>query len=172
MPHHCLLCGKELHEVTLEGRARLACPACRWIYYPQLKVSAGVLLEEAGKILLVQRAIEPWKDHWYLPAGYVEVDEDPQVGAQRETREETGLLVAIEDLRSVSMYQDDPRGNGILIVYNARRVGGALQSGNESNAVDFFLPEQVRSMPLAGSSHTLAIHQWVNEKENGARIGS
>ncbi len=172
MTYHCLLCGEELRELIIENRVRLACSRCDWIYYPQLKVSAGTLLEEQGKLLLVQRAFEPWKGCWYLPAGYIEVDEDPLIGAQRETEEETGLIVSIKSLRSVSMYRDDPRGNGILIVYNAERVSGSLRNSNESTNVDFFSPGEIHTMYLAGSSHTLAIQQWVQEKEGKVSIGS
>ncbi|MGV8025135.1 MAG: NUDIX domain-containing protein [Anaerolineaceae bacterium] len=172
MTYHCLLCGEELQERILENRPRLACPHCDWIYYPQLKVSAGVLLEEQGRLLLVQRAFEPWKGCWYLPAGFIEVDEDPLVGAQRETEEETGLLVSITSLRNVSMYQDDPRGNGILIVYDAERASGSLRNSIESTNVDFFSPEEIHGMHLAGSSHSLVIHQWVIEKEGKVPIGS
>ncbi len=172
MTYHCLLCGEELRELIIENRVRLACSRCDWIYYPQLKVSAGTLLEEQGKLLLVQRAFEPWKGCWYLPAGYIEVDEDPLVGAQRETEEETGLIVSVKSLRSISMYRDDPRGNGILIVYNAERMGGSLRNSNESTSVDFFSPGEIHTMHLAGSSHTLAIQQWVQEKEGKVSIGS
>lgn len=165
MKVHCLLCGEELREIILEKRVRQACPHCGWIYYPQLKVSAGVLLEENNALLLVQRRIEPWKGFWYLPAGYLEVDEDPMCGAVRETCEETGLEVTITGLRAVSMYQDDPRGNGILIVYNAVRSGGELCGSDESMSVGFYQREEIYQLPLAGSSHTRIIQDWINEKE-------
>ena len=161
----CMLCGAPLHEVTIENRIRQACTVCDWVYYPQLKVSAGTLVEESGNILLVQRSIDPWKGFWYLPAGYLEDDEDPILGAERETCEETGLVVGVTGLREVSMYEDDPRGNGILILYNASRRSGQLKNGNESLRVGFFSPEQVEDMPLAGSSHTHAIMNWVEEKK-------
>jgi len=164
---HCLLCGQEMQDAVIESRVRQICPHCGWIFYPQLKVSAGVLLEEQGKLLLVQRAIEPWKGFWYLPAGYIEVDEDPSCGAMREAKEEIGLIVSIKDLHRVSMYRDDPRGNGILIVYTAERIGGNLYTSNESLAVDFFTPHEVRFKPLAGSSHAEVIQHWIKEKENG-----
>ena len=172
MAYHCLLCGEELHEKVLENRPRQVCPQCGWIYYPQLKVTAGVLIEEGGKLLLVQRALEPWKGLWYLPAGYIEVDEDPLAGAQREVKEETGLDVSITGLRSISMYQDDPRGNGILIMYNGKKTGGGLRNSAESTALGFFLPEEIRSLHIAGSSHTLVVQQWLQEQESKGGFGS
>ncbi|HAF62393.1 MAG TPA: NUDIX hydrolase [Anaerolineaceae bacterium] len=171
MSTYCLLCGEKLQPIELEGRTRLACSRCGWIYYPQLKVSAGVLLEENEHLLLVQRAIEPWKGLWYLPAGYLEVDEDPITGAQRETREETGLQVSVTGLRSVGMYQDDPRGNGILILYNAIRTSGELTKGSESLDMGFFSKDEIKHLPLAGASHMQAIRQWIKEKEEGISFG-
>jgi len=171
MSNYCLLCGEELQAIELEGRTRLACPRCEWIYYPQLKVSAGVLLEENEQLLLVQRAIEPWKGLWYLPAGYLEVDEDPIAGAQRETMEETGLQVAVTGLRSVCMYQDDPRGNGILILYNAVRISGQLSRSSESLDMGFFSKHEIKQLPLAGACHMQAIRQWIKEKEEGISLG-
>ena len=172
MAYHCLLCGKELCEKVLENRPRLVCPQCSWIYYPQLKVTAGVLIEEKGKLLLVQRAFDPWKGCWYLPAGYIEVDEDPLAGAQREVKEETGLDIEITGLRNVSMYRDDPRGNGILILYNGRKISGSLCNSEESTALGFFSPEEIRALRLAGSSHTYEIQQWVQEQESKGSFGS
>jgi len=63
------------------------------------------------------------------------------------------------------MYQDDPRGNGILIVYNAVRSGGELCGSDESMSVGFYQREEIYQLPLAGSSHTRIIQDWINEKE-------
>ena len=150
---------------------RYTCPKCGWIYYPHLKVSAGIVLEESNRLLLVQRGIEPWKGRWYLPAGYIEVDEDPMLGAERETWEETGLKVKATNLRGVSMYQDDPRGNGILILFDAIRISGDLRNSSESMNVGFFSSSEIHKMELAGSSHTQAIIQWAQEKEQGEQFG-
>jgi len=84
---HCLLCGKMLQPILIEARMRQKCNDCGWIYYPQLKVTAGVMVEAEGRILLVQRGNDPWKNHWYLPAGYVEDDESPRHTAEREAFE-------------------------------------------------------------------------------------
>lgn len=93
--HFCLQCGERLTQKWIEGRQRELCPACGWIHYEQRKVSAGVRVQENGKLLLVQRGIEPWRGNWYMPAGFVEVDEQPEDAAVRETFEETGLRVEV-----------------------------------------------------------------------------
>ena len=93
MPAYCLRRGQPLHAVYSDGRQRLICDQCGWIYFPQLKVSAAALIQQDGRLLLLCRQHDPWKGDWYLPAGYVEVDEDPARAVERETYEECGLQV-------------------------------------------------------------------------------
>jgi len=101
----------------------------------------------------------PWAGHWYLPAGYVEVDETPEEAAARETREECGLEVRVGPLLAVYAFDDDPRGNGLLIVYRGEIVGGTLQPSHEARAVRFFAASEIPEA-LAGSAHERAIRTW------------
>ncbi|MDP9467473.1 MAG: NUDIX domain-containing protein [Chloroflexota bacterium] len=48
-----------------------------------------------GKLLLVRRAIDPWRGCWDIPGGFCEADEHPWQTVVREVREEVGLAVAI-----------------------------------------------------------------------------
>ncbi len=160
-PVFCLRCGARTQVRTLpnEPRPRHVCPRCGWIFYPHRKVGAGVLIEEAGRLLLLQRGHEPWAGAWNLPAGYVEIDETPAQAAARETREETGLTVRIGPLVGVWAFDDDPRGNGLLIVYRAQVVGGKLQATPEARAARFFAPHEVPTA-LAGGAHDVVIRAW------------
>ena len=158
MAHFCLQCGAEL-KVIWDERAREACPRCGWIFYPQQKLSAAGLIEQNGSLLLVRRAIAPWKDCWYLPAGYVEVDEDPMDAARREVLEETGLRVRVGRLLQGYFIDDDPRGNGFLLVYACRIEDGSLEIKPETNQAGFFPPGGL-PRPLAGAGHDRAIQAW------------
>lgn len=158
--HYCYLCGAELELKWLEERAREVCPRCGWVHYPQLKVSAAALVESHGKLLLVQRAEEPWKGCWYLPAGYVETDESPMAAAEREAFEETGLRVAVTNLFNIYYFDDDPRGNGILIVYRCEIIGGTLAGNAEVMMCGYFSPEDLPE-PLTGAGHLHAVHDWL-----------
>lgn len=160
----CIQCGTELTPLTQEGRQRLSCPKCGWIHYEHLKVSAAGLIELDGTLLLVRRNTEPWLGAWYLPAGYVEADEDPSLAAAREVREETGLLVQAGNLVGSYYFDDDPRGNGLLLVYNCDIIEGGIELNAEVDAAGFFNP---LSMPelLTGAGHDRAIREWAARQE-------
>ena len=161
---YCSQCGTKLIEQQLDGRLRPVCPACGHIAYQQLKVGAGVLVEHEGALLLVQRSPESkaFPGSWNLPAGYCEADEPPPVAAAREAAEESGLQVQVGRLVDVYYFDDDPRGNGLLVVYEAKVVGGRLRRGGTSpeiSAAGFYAPEQLPA-PLCGGGHARAIHAW------------
>ena len=70
---------------------RPVCPQCGYIVYYNPLVATGALIEQAGRIVLVRRAVEPRAGFWGLPAGYVEADETAEEAATREVREETQI---------------------------------------------------------------------------------
>ena len=41
-------------------------------------------------VLLIQRGVEPYKDAWAFPGGFLKMDETAEEGARRELEEETG----------------------------------------------------------------------------------
>jgi 8-oxo-dGTP diphosphatase len=163
MVHYCFHCGQALQHKDIDDHLREICPACGWIYYEQLKLSAAVRVVQDGKLLLAQRGIEPWYGTWYMPAGYVEVDEHPLEAAAREAREETGLDVRLLALVKEYIYRDDPRGNGLVLLYDACVVGGVLATSLETLAVGFFSPEEILAMPLASSGVKAQIMDWIQE---------
>ena len=155
----CSNCGARLQLREIEGKKRALCPACDHIHYEQPKVGAGALIERDKCLLLLQRTTEPFRLHWNLPAGYVEVDETPAQAAVREVREETGLQVEVVALENVYSYTDDPRGNGVFIVYRCRVIGGALSESPEGMNLTYVARDQIPDK-LAGGGHDQAILAW------------
>ncbi len=97
-----------------------------------------------------------------MPAGFVEVDEQPEDAAVRETFEETGLKVAIHKIAGIYTYQDDPRGNGVVLLYDAELTGGEIRLNPEALQVGFFGREEILSMEFAGLSATKQVRDWVD----------
>jgi hypothetical protein len=60
---------------------------------PALTVDCVVFGFDEGelKVLLIQRGLEPFKDKWALPGGFVRVEETIDDAARRELEEEAGL---------------------------------------------------------------------------------
>ncbi|PKO12741.1 MAG: hypothetical protein CVU39_22505 [Chloroflexi bacterium HGW-Chloroflexi-10] len=155
----CSNCGTSLVLKEIEQRQRAYCPECRRVYYEQLKIGAGALIELDRKILLLKRTKEPFAGCWNLPAGYVEVDESPVQAVIREVYEEVGLRVEVTDLVDVYFFNDDPRGNGILVVYHCVVREGALIESDEAVAPTYFFSKDIPAN-LSGGGHDQAIRAW------------
>ena len=66
---------------------------------PKKKVAVKVILRsDQGNILLVK---PDYKDTWQMPGGGVDANENPKHAAAREAKEETGLEIAVSDLRLI-----------------------------------------------------------------------
>ena len=100
---------------------------------PSLTVDGIAVVE--GKIVLVRRKQEPFKDRYALPGGFVEYGEKLENAVIREFREETGLESRVE--RLLGIYSDparDPRGHTVSAVYVLEVTGGALVDSEETYA--------------------------------------
>src|SRR5437867_3598912 len=72
------------------------------------------------KVLLSERALEPFKGKWALAAGLVRVDETLEEAARRELEEEAGLKdVFLEQLYTVGEVKRDPRERVVSVAYYA-----------------------------------------------------
>ena len=66
---------------------------CGVIHYTNPKIVAGTLPIWENEVLLCQRAIEPRKGFWTLPAGFLENGETILEGAVRETRKKKAEVI-------------------------------------------------------------------------------
>ncbi len=72
------------------------------------------------KVLLIQRALEPFKGKWALPGGFVRVEETIDDAARRELTEETGLAnVFLEQLYTFGSVNRDPRERVVSVAHYA-----------------------------------------------------
>lgn len=68
-----------------------------------------IVESELGKILLVKNVLSPNSD-WTLPGGGVARGEELQVAAQRELREETGIITSLETFEMVTTLHREESG--------------------------------------------------------------
>lgn len=157
---YCPQCATPLVRRLAGERDRPTCPACGFVFYFNPVVGAGALVETEGCVVLVRRGVMPKAGYWSLPSGYVEADERAEEAAVRETREETGLHVELDDLLGVYSFGREPQ-TGVLILYSAHTVGGALQAGDDAQEVRAFSPEELPpDDQIAFRTHLQALRDW------------
>jgi ADP-ribose pyrophosphatase YjhB (NUDIX family) len=141
----------------VSGRPRRACTNCDFVHFTDPKVGVGVLVMEAGKLLLVQRIMKPGIGKWSIPAGYLDYGEDPQETAVREVLEETNLEVEITGLVDVYYNPDTATEGGasIFILYNAKLIGGELKAGDDAKAARFFGPLELPELAFTSTLHVV-----------------
>jgi 8-oxo-dGTP diphosphatase len=171
-PRFCPHCTHPLEERPAFGRRRLACRLCGFVHFREAKVGVSVLVEEAGRLLLVRRAIDPGQGLWSLPSGFLDWDEVPEAAAVRECAEETGLRLSNLALLEVRHYTDDFRGPGLNLAYRADAAGGHLQAGDDAAEVRFFKPEELPAgEEVAFANHRLLLEGW-RQGKRGFKGGS
>jgi len=152
----CPRCGAAVKFETRFGKIRPICPQCNWIYFPDPKVAAAVLIQQDGRVLLVRRLHEPFRGLWTLPAGFVDASEDPARAAERECLEETGLTVRVTTVLDVVAGQEHPRGANILIVYRAEVVNGDLRASDDVDQAAFFPCNDLPPLAFVATQRILA----------------
>jgi 8-oxo-dGTP diphosphatase len=166
-PRFCMICASALETRKIEGRTRPVCLTCGWVYYQQLKVGAGAIIEKDECLLLLRRAKDPWKGTWNIPSGYVEFDEEPAHAAEREAFEETGLRIRVRHLLDVYFFADDPRGNGLHFIFASEVIASTLRNSHESTGLRYFSPSEIPEN-LCGAGHERAIRAWQKGKLDAA----
>lgn len=159
---HCHHCGGVLKKtyVPAEQMKRLVCVLCGQITYTNPKVVTGVIpVLSDGRIVLLQRDIEPAKGRWSYPAGYMELGESVEAAARRETKEEICVPVRLEKLVGIYSYPD---AGVVTIVYVGSVPKKAIpQPGMESQSVKIFSKKNIPWDQLAFRSTTEALRDWL-----------
>ena len=149
MPYtYCPYCAARLVPREHEGRTLPSCPDCSFVFYNNSAPCVGVVVVRDGAVLLVKRALEPFRGYWDIPGGFLESGEPPAEGARRELREETGLEIAPTEV--VGIYMDvygEEQEPTLNICYLATVIGGEERAGSDATETAWFaldaLPEQI-----------------------------
>ena len=126
--------GIIMHEKT---KGRLAGIASRLIALVTLGkispiLSACVILEKSGKVLLIDRTDGLG---YTLPGGIVQYRETVEECVRREVQEETGYLIQLTGIVGVySSLKRDPRFRAASIAYRGLIIGGEEHSSKEGRA--------------------------------------
>lgn len=102
------------------------------------RISAGALVEQGGRLLLVRHRKPGAYDFWVAPGGGAQGDETLADAAAREVREETGLEVAPDRLVYVEEFHG-PDLRTCKFWFNAQPVGGRLDTGAAEATAEYIV---------------------------------
>lgn len=146
-PDYCGECGSKLDSKHIEGRERAYCGHCSRPIYRNAKPCGGVLVVDGEQVLLVKRTNPPAVGSWSLPAGFLEVDEPPELAAARELQEETGVSVSSGDLElfETNLIDHEDGTYVLIIIYRTTRgaVSGNVQAGSDAGDAQFWYIEEL-----------------------------
>ena len=104
-------------------------------------------------VLLVNRNLEPFKNKWALPGGFVRINESLEDAAKRELVEESGVKdVYLEQLYTFGDVNRDPRGRVITVSYmaliNSKDI--TLVASTDAKETDWF---SIKKIPPLAFDH-------------------
>jgi len=89
--------------------------------HPHMAVTADAVVltrEDPPRVLLIQRAQPPFRGHWAIPGGFVDMDERAAAAAARELAEETGVTgVSLSFLGYFDTVGRDPRERTLSLAF-------------------------------------------------------
>jgi 8-oxo-dGTP diphosphatase len=104
------------------------------------------------RVLLIQRANEPFQGMWCVPGGFVELDEDLPVACARELEEETALRpAAMVQVGAFGTPGRDPRGRNVTVAYLAMIAPGATAAAGDDAAGAAW--HDIGALPPLGFDH-------------------
>lgn len=118
------------------------------------------------KIASVKRAVEPFKDMWAIPGGFVLDGESLEDAAIREMAEETGVKnVYLEQLYTFGDPGRDPRGRVITVAYFALVPSEQIKLKATTDVSDVKWVS-VKELPALAFDHKKIIDYAVNRLKN------
>src|SRR5438132_6483782 len=73
----------------------------RAIYTTMIRCVSEVILSTGPRVLMVKAVRGFSKGHWNVPGGFMDYGESPEVGVEREAREEIGVRIVLDGLLNV-----------------------------------------------------------------------
>jgi len=131
------LVKKNIHPGDPE---RIVCPNCSFVYYNNPAPTVTGIFRKNNKFLFSQRGIEPLKNYWDFPGGFIESFEPPKEALKREMKEE--LTVEITQAEFFGVYIDkyfyNQENQSTLNLYYLVDYQGNLTPQDDVKAIKWF----------------------------------
>jgi len=119
--------------------------------YPCGKTAGNCKLNEKKEILLFKHTYRPHA--WSLPGGYLKSGEHPREALEREIKEESGLVVSVDESLKTRTDRETPR---LDLCYTGILIGGDFIPTHEVSEYGFFSQDK---LPLLRTNHVFLIDE-------------
>ena len=119
---------------------------------PQIAVGAVVIRDE--KVLLVKRRNPPGKGLWSIPGGRVELGETLKEAAEREIKEEAGVIIRAKDqVYTFDLIDRDEQGcirfHYVIVDLLADYVSGKPNPSSDACEARWVTPRELEELPVS-----------------------
>ncbi len=116
----------------------------------------GVIFNDKNEFLLFKHS---YRSHsWSLPGGYISSGEHPREALEREIKEESGLVVSVDDLIKTRTDRSSAR---LDICYSGTLIGGDFQPTHEVTDFSFFTQD---NLPLIRKNQLFLIDEILKDR--------
>lgn len=123
-------------------------------YVSKIFVTVDVLVinKKTDEILLIKRLNEPFKNHWALPGGFVDENEDLEQAARRELFEETNIETdKLIQIGAFGKPYRDPRGHMVSVAYQTDLIENQIvKAKDDAKEVKWF---SINALPELAFDH-------------------
>ncbi len=133
------------------------CPSCG--RYKNRRVAVDAIIVQDNTILLIKRAVDPFKDLWALPGGGIDFDQTAVEALRLEVKEEVGLTVVSSDFLNIYTNPARDPKQVIALAYSVK-TKGQPKAGSDAQECKFF-PIDALPQPLA-FDHAQIIKDYIN----------
>lgn len=134
----------------------------------KVRATAGAVIEKDGKVLLVKRNHEPFKDYWCLPGGHIDFGETAEQAIIREVKEETGLSFKPKFLGYRDEIYPDINWHGEVLLFYGKAEGKEVVDQKEIIDIKWVVLNEALNMLLA-FEHGRTLEMYIKNIKGGAK---
>ncbi len=115
---------------------------------PRVPCAGGIVFDQAGRLLLVQRGHPPSPGLWSVPGGRCQAGETADAACVREIAEETGLAVRVARLAG-AVERAGP-GGAVYVIHDflCELSGGELKAADDATDARWVTRAELDKLPL------------------------
>jgi len=124
------------------------------VYPERPRVAVGAIVFRNGAVLMVRRGKPPAEGLWAIPGGSIELGETLKEAAEREIREEAGIVIqAGEPVYAFdTVIRDDAdriRFHYVIVDLIGEYVSGELEPGDDARDARWVSPSELKTLTIS-----------------------